>query len=330
MKIMVFDVPASSGGALKILNQYYDMACNDRDNEWIFVVSKPELLETENVKILRFPWIKKSWAHRILFDRVYSSKLVNTYKPDKIISLQNTTVKAPGCFQELYIHQALPFCEKRFSFFDNKKLWIYQNIISKKIIKSARIADSVVVQTSWMRDSICKKAGIKNDKIKIVQPTVSIPDGAQYKQGPELLFFYPANGAVYKNHSVIYKAVRKLKTAGYTNFKVVLTINKGDEFSANYNDIAELIDFCGHLDKKCVDEFYRKSILLFPSYIESFGLPLLEARLYGCPIIASDCSFSREILDGYEMANFFSPFAENELFSLMEYFCKTSPEVTEK
>ena len=43
MKIMVFDVPAVSGGALSILNQYYNKACNDTNNEWIFVVSKPLL-----------------------------------------------------------------------------------------------------------------------------------------------------------------------------------------------------------------------------------------------------------------------------------------------
>ena len=50
---------------------------------------------------------------------------------------------------------------------------------------------------------------------------------------------------------------------------------------------------------------YAHSVLLFPSYVESFGLPLLEARLTGTYVIASNCPFSREILDGYEKALFF-------------------------
>ena len=52
MRIMVFDVPAEYGGALTILNQYYNTAIKDKENEWIFVVSTPKLKETDNIKIL--------------------------------------------------------------------------------------------------------------------------------------------------------------------------------------------------------------------------------------------------------------------------------------
>jgi len=50
---------------------------------------------------------------------------------------------------------------------------------------------------------------------------------------------------------------------------------------------------------------YAKSILVFPSYVESFGLPLLEAKLTGTYIIASDTPFCREILNGYDNVEFF-------------------------
>ena len=66
------------------------------------------------------------------------------------------------------------------------------------------------------------------------------------------------------------------------------------------------ITFRGSLPREKVFEFYTNSVLVFPSYLESFGLPLLEARLIGAPIIASDTSFSREILEGYDNAVFFS------------------------
>lgn len=58
---MVFDVPAESGGALSILNEYYENAVNHKDKsiDWIFVLSKPELESTDNIKVLRYPWIKK-------------------------------------------------------------------------------------------------------------------------------------------------------------------------------------------------------------------------------------------------------------------------------
>ena len=79
MRIMVFDVPAESGGALTILNQYYDTAIKDKENDWVFVVSTPELKETDNVKVLNYPWIKKSWFHRLYFDKLVANKLVDKY-----------------------------------------------------------------------------------------------------------------------------------------------------------------------------------------------------------------------------------------------------------
>lgn len=41
---------------------------------------------------------------------------------------------------------------------------------------------------------------------------------------------------------------------------------------------------------------YAKSILVFPSHIETLGLPLLEARAAGCRIVASDIAAAREAL----------------------------------
>src|SRR5690554_4898763 len=141
MKIMVFDVPADSGGALTILNQYYKKAVKDSENEWIFVISTPHLKEHKNVKILKFPWIKKSWFHRLYFDKMIAKRLVDYHKPDEVLSLQNVIIKNIKVKQTLYLHQALPFSEKKFGTFENFKFWLYQNIISKLIYKSIKKAD---------------------------------------------------------------------------------------------------------------------------------------------------------------------------------------------
>ncbi len=311
MKIMVFDVPAEFGGALTILKQYYKRAVEDKENEWIFVIGKPELCEKENVRIIRLPWTKKSWLHRLWFDNFYAKKLIKKHNPDKVISLQNTTVKAKGYFQELYVHQALIFSEKRFSLKENKKFWIYQNIISKMIFKSIKKADCVIVQTKWMKDSIINTLGKEEEKIKVIAPDAEFSEGISYKKAPEINFFYPSGKGIHKNHSAIYRAVEILKEKGYTNFNLYLTLEKPEK------EQSENIKFLGYIPKDEVNNYYQKSALLFASYIESFGLPLLEARTYGCPIIASDCSFSREILEEYENAQFFDPFSPKDLAEKM-------------
>ena len=74
----------------------------------------------------------------------------------------------------------------------------------------------------------------------------------------------------------------------------------------------------GTITQEQVYEIMQKSVLLFPSYIESYGLPLKEARSIGTLILASDTAFAREILDGYENAYFFNPFNPEELAVLMK------------
>jgi glycosyltransferase involved in cell wall biosynthesis len=73
----------------------------------------------------------------------------------------------------------------------------------------------------------------------------------------------------------------------------------------------------GQVSRENVFEMYSKSVLLFPSFVESFGLPLLEARLSECIIIASSCPFCREILDGYDKVSYFEPMEYRKMGKLI-------------
>lgn len=314
MRIMVFDVPAESGGALTILNQYYDIATKDKRNEWIFVVSTPQLKETENVKVLRYPWIKKSWFHRLYFDKLIANKLVNKYKINEILSLQNTVIFKAKVKQTLYLHQPLPFIEKKYSITENFKFWLYQNIISKIIFNSIKEADKIIVQTKWMRDAALKITNVKKEKFILKQPELNISVKALYQrdENNDKLFFYPSSGLIYKNHEVIVKACKLLKDTGFSNYKVIFTL-KGDE-NKHIRMLKQIvideqlpIEFIGPISIEEVYEYYSKSILIFASYIETFGLPMLEAKMHNSPILTSNCAFSHEILDGYDKVIYFNP-----------------------
>lgn len=315
MKVMVFDVPAESGGALTILNQYYSAAIKDSENEWIFVISIPKLCEHKNIKVLNYPWIKKSWFHRLYFDRVVAHKLVKKYAVDEVLSLQNIVISNVKIKQTLYLHQPLPFVEKKYGIVENFKFWVYQNIISKMIFKSIKESDKVIVQTRWMLEECIHRAKVKREKFILKKPELDIKVREYYKheQKDKVTFFYPSSGLEYKNHKIIVEAFQKLSFDSNKKCEVFFTL-QGDENKhiRKLNTIAKEkklpINFIGRLNIEEVYEYYSKSILIFPSYIETFGLPLLEAKLHKCPIIASDCAFSHEILDDYNKVEFFDPF----------------------
>lgn len=320
MRIMVFDVPAESGGALSVLNVFYDKYKADLNNEYIFIVSKPDIQETNNIKVLRFPWIKYSWIHRLFFDHFVAPKLIKKFKVDEVLSLQNIVIPHTQIPQNLYIHNALPLAEYRFSIFDDKLLWLYQNILSRSIFKSIKKANRVIVQTKWMKKALINKLNIDSKKIKIFPPQVDIEVKKRFVENRESLstFFYPASGMIFKNHKIIIDACINLKEQGINDYSVIFTL-KGDEnehisqLGKKVKEHELPIQFIGSLSRETVFDYYSRSVLVFPSYIETVGLPLIEARMHGAPILVSDCIYSHEILDSYAKAFFFNPFLMYEL-----------------
>lgn len=323
---MVFDVPAVGGGALSVL-EYMEKEVKENHShniEWIFITSIPAIKEEKNVKNIRFPWVKKSWFHRLFFDSIVAPNLVKKYKVDKIVSLQNITIPRTKIKQYVYVHQSLPFSKVRFSLLKSWKTWIYQNLIGYLIFSSVRKAHKVIVQTEWMKTALVERNVTDISNIEVIPPKINIAAKAKFEPTQENMstFFFPAEAYEYKNHSLIIDACKIINEKYNEKYKVILTL-KGNENKkaidlkkdAEKNQLK--IFFIGNISQEEVFNRYSKSVLLFPSYIETFGLPLLEARLHQSVILASDTEFSREVLSGYKNAFFFDPLDAQELSELM-------------
>lgn len=305
-RIVVYDVAASASGALSVLNDFYAevRAYNDKSINWTFVISTPQLEETENIKVIRAPWVKKNWLCRFLFDYFVAPRIMRRERADKIFSMQNTLVPNTNVGQVLYLHQPLPFVEYKFTLFASPLFWVYQNIIARFIYSSVKRADKVIVQTHWMKDACIEKTDINSEKIMIIPPVVSIVPKRffSYENMDIPTFIYPATPLIYKNHKVIIEACKQLIQEGITNFRVIFTMT-GTENKLARKLKAESekhnlpIQFVGVLKRDELFEWYSKAVLLFPSYIETFGMPLLEARMHHSPIVAGNFAFCTEILN---------------------------------
>ena len=63
-------------------------------------------------------------------------------------------------------------------------------------------------------------------------------------------------------------------------------------------DLAEKIHLVGAVVHEQVREYYRNaSLFVFPSYLETFGHPLLEAMGCDVPVVAADIPVFREIAE---------------------------------
>jgi len=96
MNVIVFDVAAETGGAMEILNGFYYAAAQEKVINWDLILSTPVFNDTDNIHVKNYFWIKKSWLHRLMFDRVVAPRLCRKKNIDVVVCLQNICVSANG------------------------------------------------------------------------------------------------------------------------------------------------------------------------------------------------------------------------------------------
>lgn len=321
MRIVVNDIAASTTGALSILKDFYGyIKEHDREHEWIFILSGPYLEETDRIKVMIKADLKR-WKNRLMFDFVKGAAYFEALKPDVLFSMQNTLIRNYHGKQAVYVHQPLGFQkEKKFSFLkkEEREYAIYQYVIAKMIDASIKRADHVFVQTKWMKDAVIAKTHISEERISTALPDIELSRHAERRVFDTHQFFFPSGDILYKNHACIFEAIQELRKMGAGGFRILLTLTEQEaEAIPGYEQAKRHLQCLGRISREEVFSLYANSTLVFPSYIETFGYPLAEARAVGTMVLASDCAFSKELLDGYQNAYFFPPFEPKILAKFM-------------
>jgi len=173
-----------------------------------------------------------------------------------------------------------------------------------------------IVQSHWMQQARTISNRVDSSRIVVVPVGCDVslcPAGEMEKSdmagvGQGVRFFYPASALPYKNFEVAIQALILLRAQGH-HAELVLTITGMENdyarrIMALAKPLGDAVQFCGPISRRSALLMLQQSILVFPSIIETFGLPLLEARKLGSWVIAADTPFARKILDGYRRAHF--------------------------
>ena len=170
-------------------------------------------------------------------------------------------------------------------------------------------AQAFIVQTPTMK-VILQASGKTRGKPIHVMPFVGLSEGyqrslhpARARTGANSKFIYVGSGEPHKNHRKLIEAWCLLAQQGLFP---ALWLTLDDSASA---------DLCAWIDKKKQDfglnlrnlgwqshaqikQLYSQvDALIFPSTLESFGLPLIEARQAGLAVVASELDFVRDLID---------------------------------
>ena len=331
-KIVISAVNLTEGGGREVLLSVLRTISLDRRFIAIAIVnnkSKTDLIRSTNIKYLEVPKTKKNWLNRLLFEYVFSMPISKRLDADIWLSLHDITPNVETNKRYVYCHNIAPFydfnfsdikLDFKFSLFVLFYKWIYRININNN--------NAAFVQQCWIADKFvdffnfnnCIVALPEEDKklIEMQNPIIN-----KKNINSEVIFFYPTLPRTYKNLEIIFESVILLSKKNIKGYKVIITVKQGEnkyiDYLINKYGKPDEIDLCGRLDKNQMNEFYKKSdILLFPSKLETWGLPIREAMFFNLPVLLANHPYSRATSFGYDKVAFFNMDSPKELSVIMK------------
>jgi len=180
-----------------------------------------------------------------------------------------------------------------------ERLWLTSRIAN---------ADEIIVQTPSMKSLL--EVQITRNKTINVLPFMEGSEiydrktsSSKVTRAKDFDFLYVASGDPHKNHRQLIGAWCLLAKEGFfPTLRLTVDIQKFSGLCVWINRKSEQcqlnIENMGNLQNDQVKQLYSQAAaLIYPSTIESFGLPLIEARQAGLPVLASELDYVRDVLD---------------------------------
>jgi len=194
---------------------------------------------------------------------------------------------------------------RNFSFRDRLRLSLERIWLSTKMCN----ADEFVVQTPSMKILLNSEFGA--DIQVHVKPFVNLKEGyarsLRQNDFHQCLsrwnFLYVASGDSHKNHCRLVEAwcllaKENLFPSLYLTLDEMSSSDLCQWINSKKKQFGLHLENLGILPYDQVKQLYTQvQALIFPSTLESFGLPLIEARQAGLPVLASELDYVRDVVD---------------------------------
>ena len=182
--------------------------------------------------------------------------------------------------------------------------------------RSARLADAIIINSEYLRSEIGRYLTVDPRKLRLIYEAV---DHDLFKPGdagaarahvrehgvtkPFVLFV--SSLWQYKNCDGLLRAWALARGELGDRQLVIVGAGRDEQYLASLHSLAaELgiagdIVFVGGVPLEETVRFYQAAdVFVYPSFNETFGLPILEAMACGCPVVTSDTSAMPETAGG--------------------------------
>jgi len=249
----------------------------------------------------------RSRAGRVAFERLWLPRRVAEAGVDVLFSPANTAAPVRGCAQTVCIQSLLyRLAPKEVG----ALRWLY---FGWTLPRSVRRADMVIAVSEEARRQVLALGDVPEDKVRVVHEGVDAafrplpPEEVERALRPLGLapgyVLFVSRLKKYKNADKLIRACALLKERGTPVGPMVFAgpdrggLVPGLQALAKELGVGERVRFLGVVEHDRLPALYAgASVFVFPSAIETFGLPVLEAMACGTPVVGSNRSAVPEIV----------------------------------
>ncbi|WP_435419184.1 glycosyltransferase [Parerythrobacter aurantius] len=323
--LVVSAVNFSGGGPLTVLRESLASAVEVLPPEWeiMALVHDAKLIDLPRVRAVAIPDAKAAWWRRLRWEWFGFARLSKQWKADVWLSLHDITPRVSAGRQAVYCHNPAPFYRLSLrETMQEPKLWLFNLFYAWLYRLNIRRNSHVIVQQEWLRHEFRKRFGPL--PMLVAHPAADqTPRTGILRETGRQVFLYAAFPRVFKNFEVIGEAVSLLVNRGVTEFEVRFTIDGSENRYAawlkqRFGHLAQL-RFIGLQPPDAMPDLYAEAtVALFPSRLETWGLPITEAKGQGLPMLVADLPYAHETVGEYDLVSFFDPLSPDRLARLME------------
>jgi len=322
--IVVSAVNLSEGGGLTVLKDSLASAAKLTASNWkvVALVHDETLIQQPEVEVISMSSSKRSWLNHLYHEWFVFEQLSKKIKPDLWLSLHDVTPIVHARRQAVYCHNPAPFYkmtwgEVKFS----PTFWIFTHVYKYLYRLFIKRNTFVIVQQEWLRVAFESMFG--SLPMIVAYPNISLDSTAKIITEDESIFLYPVVPRFFKNFEVICEAARILIARKVSKFEVRLTF---DGFENAYSKWIvdkykgfDNIKFIGLQSKNnLMMQYQHATAIVFSSKLETWGLPISEAKFYNKRLLLVDLPYAHETVGNYENVSFFPATDANFLADLMQ------------
>lgn len=330
-KMVISGINLFEGGPKSVYKDCLDNMVKSNINKTYEIyafVHKKELFEgfSDKITFVEFPKSRNSYFYRIWYEYIYFFLYSKRNHIDVWLSLHDMTPNVAATKRYVYCHNPSPFMKTEL-----KSLkYSYKNFLFSLFYKylykiNIKKNTAVIVQQDWIRDEFINLYKLNN--VIVARPAIDINNCINTTTIKErkykYQFIYPAFPRFFKNFEVICKACIILENAGYENFEVFLTLdgteNRYSKDLVKKFGMLSSIKFIGIQHREKIFELYKEvDCLIFPSNLETWGLPISEYKSTNKPMLVADLPYAHETVGTYKKVCFFHQKDAIQLANLME------------